>query len=78
MIQISGSSGREHVDMNQGGYEDLDQYNAAKPLGQGGLPCEQGRRSADCCRAPSGLPFRDALVAFTWMSWDPALGRICG
>lgn len=32
MIQISGSSSREHVDMNQGGYEDLDQYNVAKPL----------------------------------------------
>lgn len=32
MIQISGSSARQPVDMNQGGYEDLDQYNVAKPL----------------------------------------------
>lgn len=32
MIQISGSSAREQVDMNQGGYEDLDQFNVAKPL----------------------------------------------
>ena len=32
MIQISGSSAREPVDMDQGGYEDLDQLNVAKPL----------------------------------------------
>lgn len=32
MIQISGSSSREKVDMEQGGYEDLDQFNVAKPL----------------------------------------------
>lgn len=32
MIQISGSSARAPVDMNQGGYEDLDQFNVAKPL----------------------------------------------
>ena len=32
MIQISGSSDREPVDMGQGGYEDLDQLNVAKGL----------------------------------------------
>lgn len=32
MIQISGSSARAAVDMDQGGYEDLDQFNVAKPL----------------------------------------------
>lgn len=32
MIQISGSSAREQVDLDQGGYEDLDQLNVAKPL----------------------------------------------
>ncbi len=30
MIQISGSSDRAPVDMQQGGYEDLDQLNVAK------------------------------------------------
>lgn len=32
MIQISGSSVREPIDMNQGTYEGLDQFNIAKPL----------------------------------------------
>lgn len=32
MIQISGSSNRELVDMRQGTYESLDQYAVAKPL----------------------------------------------
>ncbi len=32
MIQISGSSSREHIDLGQGGYENLDQLNVAKPL----------------------------------------------
>ncbi len=32
MIQISGSSDRAPVDMQQGGYEDLDQLNVAKGL----------------------------------------------
>src|SRR5580658_7558528 len=31
MIQISGSSDREIVDLQQGDYEELDQMNAAKP-----------------------------------------------
>src|SRR5271166_4181373 len=31
MIQISGSSEREIVDLQQGDYEELDQMNAAKP-----------------------------------------------
>jgi oxalyl-CoA decarboxylase len=31
MIQISGSSNREIVDLQQGDYEELDQLNAAKP-----------------------------------------------
>src|SRR5438309_8588864 len=31
MIQISGSSGRATVDLQQGEYEELDQMNAAKP-----------------------------------------------
>lgn len=31
MIQISGSSDREFVDLQQGDYEELDQMNAAKP-----------------------------------------------
>src|SRR6266436_5133746 len=31
MIQISGSSDREIVDLQQGDYEELDQLNAAKP-----------------------------------------------
>src|SRR3984885_12580118 len=31
MIQISGSSTREIVDLQQGDYEELDQMNAAKP-----------------------------------------------
>lgn len=32
MIQISGSSVREPIDLDQGTYEGLDQYNVAKPL----------------------------------------------
>jgi oxalyl-CoA decarboxylase len=32
MIQISGSSDREIVDLQQGDYEELDQMNAAKPF----------------------------------------------
>lgn len=32
MIQISGSSARAPIDLDQGGYEDLDQFNVAKPL----------------------------------------------
>lgn len=32
MIQISGSSVREPIDLNQGTYEGLDQFNIAKPL----------------------------------------------
>src|ERR1700733_4267509 len=31
MIQISGSSEREIIDLQQGDYEELDQMNAAKP-----------------------------------------------
>src|SRR5579863_8834704 len=31
MIQISGSSEREIIDLQQGDYEELDQLNAAKP-----------------------------------------------
>src|SRR5258707_4348614 len=31
MIQISGSSDREIIDLQQGDYEELDQLNAAKP-----------------------------------------------
>src|SRR5271155_1378129 len=31
MIQISGSSDREIIDLQQGDYEELDQMNAAKP-----------------------------------------------
>src|SRR5881296_1882641 len=31
MIQISGSSYRETIDLQQGDYEELDQLNAAKP-----------------------------------------------
>ncbi len=32
MIQISGSSEREPIDLNQGNYEALDQFSIAKPL----------------------------------------------
>lgn len=32
MIQISGSSEREPIDLDQGPYEGLDQFNTAKPL----------------------------------------------
>jgi oxalyl-CoA decarboxylase len=32
MIQISGSSDREIIDLQQGDYEELDQMNAAKPF----------------------------------------------
>ena len=32
MIQISGSSTREPIDLDQGTYEGLDQFNVAKPL----------------------------------------------
>ena len=32
MIQISGSSEREPIDLMQGTYEGLDQLNIAKPL----------------------------------------------
>lgn len=53
MIQISGSSSREAVDMNQGGYEDLDQFNVAKPL----------VKAAFRCNDPKDLP---SAVARAW------------
>ncbi len=43
MIQISGSSAREAVDMDQGGYEDLDQLNVAKPLVKAAFRCNDPR-----------------------------------
>lgn len=43
MIQISGSSSRAHVDLNQGGYEDLDQFNVARPLVKAAFRVNQAR-----------------------------------
>lgn len=53
VIHIAGSSAREQVDMNQGGYEDLDQYNVAKPL----------VKAAFRCNDPKDLP---SAVARAW------------
>lgn len=43
MIQISGSSEREQIDMDQGGYENLDQYNVAKPLVKAAFRCNKAK-----------------------------------
>lgn len=53
MIQISGSSQREPVDMNQGAYEQLDQFAVAKPL----------VKAAFRCNDPKDLP---SAVARAW------------
>ncbi|MBD5641539.1 MAG: oxalyl-CoA decarboxylase [Desulfovibrio sp.] len=53
MIQISGSSSREPVDMNQGAYEQLDQFAVAKPL----------VKAAFRCNDPKDLP---SAVARAW------------
>lgn len=53
MIQISGSSAREPVDMNQGAYEQLDQFAVAKPL----------VKAAFRCNDPKDLP---SAVARAW------------
>ena len=44
MIQISGSSDRAIVDLQQGDYEELDQMNAAKPYTKAAFPRQQTRR----------------------------------
>lgn len=53
MIQISGSSHREPVDMEQGAYEELDQLNIAKPM----------VKAAFRCSDPKDLP---SAVARAW------------
>src|SRR6201982_3778364 len=61
MIQISGSSDREIVDLQQGDYEELDQMNAAKPYAKaayrGNRPEDIGIGIARAIRtAVSGRP----------------------
>lgn len=41
MIQISGASDPTMVDMNMGTYEQLDQYNTAKPLVKAAFRCSK-------------------------------------
>ena len=56
MIQISGSSNRAIVDLQQGDYEELDQMNAAKPYAKSGFPRQQPRRHRhwSCARYTCG------------------------
>ena len=56
MIQISGSSDRAIVDLQQGDYEELDQMNAAKPYAKAAYRINRPaghrhrRRACDPCR----------------------------
>ena len=43
MIQISGASDPKMVDMNMGTYEQLDQYNTAKPLVKAAFRCSSAK-----------------------------------
>lgn len=43
MIQISGASDPKMVDMNMGTYEQLDQFNTAKPLVKAAFRCSSAR-----------------------------------
>lgn len=43
MIQISGASDPTMVDMNMGTYEQLDQYNTAKPLVKAAFRCSRAK-----------------------------------
>ena len=54
MIQISGSSDRATVDLQQGEYEELDQMNCGQALCQGRLPgrAARGHRHRHCARDP--------------------------
>ena len=45
MIQISGSSNRATVDLQQGEYEELDQMNAAKPFAKAAYRIADGRET---------------------------------
>src|ERR1700742_1145775 len=61
MIQISGSSERHIVDLQRGGYEELDQLNAAKPFAKAAYRISRvediGRGVARAMRtASSGRP----------------------
>jgi len=61
MIQISGSSERNIIDLQQGGYEELDQLNAAKPFAKAAFrvdrPQDIGLAVARAIRAAtSGRP----------------------
>ncbi|MGH3557218.1 oxalyl-CoA decarboxylase [Mycobacterium sp.] len=61
MIQISGSSERAQVDLQRGGYEELDQLNAARPFAKAAYRIERvqdiGRGVARAIRtAASGRP----------------------
>lgn len=65
MIQISGSSDRAIIDLQQGDYEGLDQMNVAKPLPKLRIASIVPRTSASVWLGPSVPPCRDVRAVFT-------------
>src|SRR5438445_5455651 len=68
MIQISGSSDRAIVDLQQGDYEELDQMNAAKPYAKAAYRSIGPRTSVSVWCAQSAPPSRVVLAACTSIS----------
>jgi oxalyl-CoA decarboxylase len=63
MIQISGSSNRAIVDLQQGDYEELDQMNAAKPYVKASFRVNRPEDMASASRARSASPSRAGRAA---------------
>ena len=66
MIQISGSSDRAIIDLEQGDYEGLDQLNIARPFAKAAY---RVNRPEDICTGlsePSAPPCRDVRAEFIW------------
>ena len=66
MIQISGSSDREIIDLQQGDYEELDQMNAAKPYTKASSGLKSPKISGLESHAPSMPPYRGGLAGSIW------------
>ena len=58
MIQISGSSQRETIDLEQGAYEGLDQLNVAKGLVKAAYRVNRPEDIPTAVAAPTALPFQ--------------------
>ena len=67
MIQISGSSDRAIIDLQQGDYEGLDQMNVAKTFAKASYVSTVRRASALDWRVPSVPRYRGAPEGSTWI-----------